>query len=351
MFIKQNLTRSNMTNGLIRALGGAALYAATGRTIRHNFHKLTQPQNFHFVFAHSDDELALSKLLRIIAKTDMLDASFTLLTNSTQGYEAPFELGEVEIKDRDSFGRLRVNEFNRSLNGMGFNQNYVHSLLDERKIYELLVEKDFTSLHKHLDKARESIIDSIRRNDPEAIFVDDFAGGHIIHDLANYLTCCAVRDIGYTKPVLEFWQYFLNNNGDKPIVVLGDLGYDDKGRTLREETCGKYTPNIPCLGIKKGRMFLSPLDIISILSHKKRVYTSQKKTIDRLMDQRISYGVDAPRFRQIDLDTIDHTHRPSHGVLYENTPWRKRGLKELPGFSHFEKLVRSYEKERVSIKD
>jgi len=335
-----------MKKGLGRAFGGSMLYTLLGRTNRHYFHPPEEHQHFHFVLAHSDDELALLKPLKIIANNPNLSASFTLLTNSTQGYEGPFENDGVAIESREQFGRLRVKEFNNSLAAIGFKNEYILNILDERTLYEQLVARDYDSIKPGLDKVVENISRVIEEEKPKAIFVDDFAGGHIIHDIANFLTCCAARNTNY-NPIIEFWQYFLDETGKKPVVVLGDLGYDDRGRITRDNTPGKYTLRIPSLGIKKGRMFLSPMDLITTLQHRKRIYASQRKTLDRLCKQKISYGVDAPRFRQIDLDTIDHANRPSHGVLYEIAEIadrRKRGLPETPRFEHSRELVESYQK-------
>ena len=61
---------------------------------------------------------------------------------------------------------------------------------------------------------------------------------------------------------------------------------------------------------------------------------------------KIGYGVDAPRFREVDVNAIDHTRKPSHGMLYENVPWRLRGLPDIPRFENFRKMVESYEQTR-----
>jgi len=343
---------SEVTNNLVRtikeisacgrAISGTLAYTLTARSIRSKFHTPKEEENFHFVFAHSDDELLVLNLLKIISGKKGLDADFTLLTNSSQGYEAPFESRIGMINSREDFARLRVDEFNDSLRLIGSRKRRVEPLLDERKIYELMVEKDYTSLHQMLDHSRNRIAGRILQSNPRAVFVDDFAGGHIIHDLANYITCCAAREINY-GPVIEFGQYFLKKITDEEgLIILGDLGVDEQGRILREDTPGKYTPNIPSLGIKKGRCFLGISDFINVLSHRHSVYSSQDKTIERLMSQKVSYGVDAPRFREIDLATIDHTLRPAHGVLYEHVPWRQRGLSRLPTFDDFKALVQSY---------
>ncbi len=325
-----------MPKGLTRAFLGSTLNLLAGRTIRHKFHRPEKPESFHFVFAHSDDELAVLKPLKIISATPCLSASFTLVSNSTQGYEPN------GAQTREDFGNMRVNEFNSSLIALGFEDQHAKSLLDERRIYEMLVNGDSSGLNDALELAKKAIVRDIRINKPRAVFVDDFAGGNIMHDIANYITYKAAQQTGF-RPVIEYWQYFFDKSSG--AMIIGDLGYDEQGRVLRGGCDGKYCVEIPVLGIHNGRMFLSPFDIISALSHKQKIYRSQEKTLRRLSDITFaSYGIDAPHFREISKGNIDYMRRPSHGVLYEGAHWRLRGLPRLPNFEDFARMVRDYEK-------
>ena len=324
-----------MTKGLARAIGGSILHSLLFRSMRYCWYRNDEKQHFHFVLAHPDDELAILKFLKVIANNPYLGASFTLISNGTQGYEPGM------AKDRNEFGRLRVKEINSSLGSLGFNAN-VESLLDEREIYESLIDGNASCgrLIDMLQKAERHIAKEVVAKKADAVFVTDFAGGNIVHDIANFIVCSAARRIGFGH-VIEFWQYFLDSPSNS--VVVGDLGYDDRGRSLRESSKGKYDVEIPALGIHKGRAFLSLIDIIDALKHKKRFYASQEKTLNRLTHQTVlSYGVDAPRFREIDTCRMDHTVRPDHGVLYERAGWRLRGLERLPDFNDFKNLVQAY---------
>ncbi|MEK6886124.1 MAG: PIG-L family deacetylase [Nanoarchaeota archaeon] len=324
-----------MPKGLTRAFLGSSLNMLMGRTIRHKFHKSENMQNYHFIFAHSDDELAVLKPLKIISSTYGLNASFTLLSNGTQGYEPNSE------GSREDFGRMRVKEFNRSLVTLGFEDQRIKSLLDEREIYEMLVREDSSGLNAMLERAQKAIARDINLNKPKAVFVDDFAGGNIVHDIANYITHKAAKQMKFS-PVIEYWQYFFDKSSG--AMIVGDLGHDEQGRILRDNCKGKYDVEIPALGIHKGRMFLSPFNIIGALRHKQKVYSSQEKTLKRLTDITFaSYGIDAPHFRELCAE-IDYTKRPSHGVLYEGASWRLRGLPRLPTFEDFARMVRDYEK-------
>jgi len=312
-FLKQKGFVAEM-EGVIRAFSGATLNMLMGRCIRYNFH--STEDIYHFVFAHPDDELAIYRLLEIS------NSLITLVTNGTQGYEAN------PIQTRPEYGRNRVKEFNKSIDTIG--KNHVKPLLDERLLYELLVDENYEGLKEQLDVLEKNISDS----NCKIIFVNDFAGGHIIHDLVNFTAYLAAKKTN--KKIIEYWQPFLHNGN----IIVGDLGYDDQGRYLRDNTKGKYDVNIPELGIKRGRMFLSPVDIAKAFYYKKKIYVSQKKSLERLIDkQKASYGIDTPRLRRINLDTIDYTKKPSHGVLYEKAEWRQRELKRNPSFEDFKKYV------------
>ncbi len=341
--------------GILRTVAGTTLNTFLLRSIIRP-HTFTSSQNtYHFVCAHPDDECAILPQIKKAIK--YANATFTFVTNGSQGYEVDVH-GDVDSKQ---FGLERIIEGNVSLRLCGYKGNVVESLLDEQELYLDIVSKNENSLKEKFDTVTQIITKRI--TNAKAVFVNDYSGGHMIHDIVNMLTCIAARRT--RTPVIEYWQAFLrkpeslseqelaklvsdhleskkvSENAvellDKGVMqIAGLVGDDYHGRKLRDQTPHKYTPYFKELGIKKGRAFNGLLDLFQTLQHLGKVYTSQKQSLDRLKSATwASHGLDAPLFREIDLDIVDHTRLPQNGILYDYATWRTRNLPRQPTSSDY----------------
>lgn len=333
-----------------------------------------EKQSFHFVLTHPDDELAFLPTLVEAHKNPLVKTGFSLVSNGTQGYEPPEEVDEGTLKNkRKEFGRLRESELDLSLRRTGYEGPQVRTLVDEREIYEALIsdESQFGfHLHPLFDKIKGGILERLLEEEPTAVFVNDFSGGHIIHDISNVITCIAAAE--YTREtskyvaVLEYWQPLLDstkgepreeiekqmkeyvekgNTPEKLKQVIGELSRSNKGRKKIEgDPHERYPVDIPNLGIRKGVAFYGLFDVINTLRQKSKVYTSQGRSLNRLKAlTEVSPRITRPRFRPINLGTINHLDRPENPILYELvSSWRQRGLERLPNFDDFSTAIKSY---------
>ncbi|MFT4312087.1 MAG: PIG-L family deacetylase [Candidatus Woesearchaeota archaeon] len=333
-----------MRKGQVRALAGATLNSLLLRPIRHRFWSgYTTPLRTHVLITHPDDELAFYKTIREMAANPAVSSSFTLLTNGTQGYEP-----DIHGPSRKEFAHKRENELFKSLLYAGhiFTDQ---ALVDERAVYEALIDSDPKKGFDLAQKITKHLQTILKTKQPDVLFVNDFGCGNVTHDINNYLACRTVEMLSAPTNVIEYWQGFLHAptsdatlENRRAYEILGDLSYDEQGRKLRDQTPGKYDVMLEQLGIRKGRAFNGILDIARTLHVLKTVYTSQKKSMTRLQTQsKISYGLDTPRFRSVNISERDFTHRPWHGVQYEHTEHRLRGLERLPNFEDYKRFVHS----------
>jgi LmbE family N-acetylglucosaminyl deacetylase len=336
--------------GKFRLYGGAFLNTLLFRQNRTA--SFCHPCTIDVVCAHPDDELAIYPILRRAHKNSQVTLNYTLFTNGTQGFER-----ELHGESRDLFGYSRVTEFAKSLSNIGCtNPIPIKAICDEREIYELLIDdsKEGDSKRKTFMQSSQAQFGAILKNrKPDYILVNDFAGGHVIHDVLNYIVCTSVKNsqLKHKPVVLEYWQAFMQEHvpsEDIPLIsgeseielwkgkatqIIGQLGFDSQGR--------RYCVQLPYTGVKNGFAFYTLGDLIHTIRSKKKIYKTQERSLRRLSEISEVISLDAPAFREVLVDDIDHTRRPSHGVLYEKCGWRKRGLARLPTFNDYVRLITS----------
>jgi LmbE family N-acetylglucosaminyl deacetylase len=307
-----------------------------GRTTRYK--KCKVPTSAVIAIAHPDDEIAILPLLNRLTYNPNTELSVELFTNGTQGYES--ELHGDECPTRDLFALKRQDELRQSLDRIGIQQSPT-ALLDERLLYEQLISPDPERIEASAAFAIRKVRKRLEELKPSYIFVNDFAGGHIVHDWINFIYSQAIRGSEKLQDthLIEFWQAFARVQPDGQYTqIIGNLGDDGQGRVV--DSKGRYTLTIPQVGIKKGRYFVSGLEMLGALAHKKVYDGTQKTSLDRLTStSSVERHIDAPHAREIDVKNMDHTQKPSQGCLYEQANWRLRGLKRLPVFDDFKRAV------------
>jgi len=316
--------------GMIKTLMASMLNTVNFRSLEHKAYGLFKRSHFHFVFTHPDDEMAMAKSLRIAAKNPLVSANFNMLTDGSHGLE------DWNDMTYEQYGLQRLTEFYNSLVRFGFNDPSSGVFLDEHAFYVDLINGDYEKVAEELDKFRANLEASLEEG-TDAIFVNDFAGGHFMHDVANFIVCSVARNKGLR--VIEYWQPLLFREEGEVFMGVGRLGEDNQGRKEK-------LPNIPELGIFGGVLYLSPTDIFRDLIHKNRVYSSQKKTLSRMDGQMKLPAKAIYSFREVDLNSIDHTVKPAEPSLYENATWRKRELPRIPVFEDYRKLIEYYKATR-----
>jgi len=352
-----------MLTGLIPALAQALINTMCGRTLPGRAGSPKSDRRFHFVLSHPDDELAVLPTLRRAARRNGLQLTFTLVTDGSQGYEP--RQGQPPDA-REKFGRRRVNELRESLQRLGISAPPIQPLVDERTLYEALITPGAENrLHRRFDRIVDHLIGVITAQRPAAVFVNDFSGGHVVHDISNALACMAVAAAPRPQPApVEYWQPYLQvpaaatreqiradirrylRDGRTPhgaVQVIGELS------PRPAEIAGRDRPvDFPQLGIRNGRAHYGIGELLAINRQRRSVYGSQEKSLNRLRDlSRISRDIARPRFRRIPLERIDHTRRPSVILLYEVADiWRKRGLKRGPDFQDFARALKTYPRYR-----
>lgn len=354
---------------MVKGIGGAITQSLLNSVIKipqNNLRSFLDNNiyNIHFVLTHPDDELAILPTVEKAIKSENVNANFTLTTNGSQGYESKIH---ISTPTREDFSKRRVEELNDSLSRVGYSNATINAILDERQIYEAMIKgENFETLHNLYNKFVTHMVNVIDNEKPDVIFVNDFSGGHMIHDLSNALTCVAVNESSrpYTA-VAEYWQpylqgdldqntieeriiSYLNNeesNIDNLVQVVGELSRNNEGRILIPgDRFGRSPLDIAPLGIRKGVGAYSLTQVLSTEKHRKKVYGSQEKSLDRLKAlTMLSKRIVRPRFRRVDLDTINHTKRPEKVILYEVANiWRKRGLERGLEFNDFATSLNSY---------
>jgi LmbE family N-acetylglucosaminyl deacetylase len=328
--------------------GGAILNSILFRDLRQS--SGATPITIDVVCAHPDDELAIYPVLRRAQTNPHVSLNYTLFTNGTQGFES-----KLHGASREKFGNRREAEFHKSLEFIGYSGLQVEAMVDERHIYDVLIndsENGGIARTRFLDSAVRRLSDRFSLHKPDYILVNDFAGGHIIHDVVNFATVQAVKNMrGYRPRVFEYWQAFMQEHvpsseippicdesevelwKGKATQIVGQLGFDTQGRIMGRD--------IPHTNVRHGHAFYTLFDVLHTMYAKSKIYQTQERSLRRLGELSEIISLDAPAFREIDIDALDYTKRPSHGVLYEKCGWRLRGLERLPTFDDFTRLIQN----------
>lgn len=250
------------------------------------------------VFAHPDDEVAVIGCLADHCNTR--NQRMVWVTNGDGNTESD-----------------RTVESERALQHFGIESGLSFWNFSQKEIYQKILAREYG----FIGSIEARLTEAIEQFDPACVYTCAFEGGHIMHDILNYLVHKIARKRGHTFAGIEFPQYHIETYQEEDEVVYARFDT----QTLIECLIGNaWAFEVSEASLAKKRACHT-------------LYQSQQRFIDRAFAQAGEETIRFEVFREIPFDR-DYLIKPKQKIFYE-ARGIERGYQEQITFNHFSEIV------------